>query len=123
MTLSIPLTYIEKRPRQVHCVIVQISCTAPVTGAHCIFTLLQVFTVEFGGTKRVVISGYHVMQDILVKQADNSSLRTTNSLPKSYTKIAKKHPGNLRISSFSQVLAVVGVYMDLPHFYGIGTIS
>ena len=106
-----------------HCAVVQISCTSPVTGVHCVLTLLQVFTVEFGGTKRVVISGYHVMQEILVKQADNSSLRTTNGLPKNYTKIAKKHPGNLRISSFSQVIAVVGVFMLLPHLYGIGTIS
>ena len=123
MTLKHPFTYSEKHPRQVHCEVVQISCTSPVTSVHCVLTLLQVFTVEFGGTKRVVISGYHVMQEILVKQADNSSLRTTNGLPKNYTKIAKKHPGNLRISSFSQVIAVVGVFMLLPHLYGIGTIS
>ena len=37
------------------------------------------------------------MQEILVKQADNSSLRTTNAMPKNYTEIARKDPGNLRI--------------------------
>ena len=47
------------------------------------FSFLQIFTFEFGGSKRIVISGYDEIHGILVKNADISSNRSVLSLSKS----------------------------------------
>lgn len=56
-------------------------------------SLFQVFTVEFGGAKRVVISGFENFQEILEKNADYSSNRTTKTMPQNYADIARERPG------------------------------
>ncbi|KAF6021961.1 hypothetical protein EB796_019732 [Bugula neritina] len=51
------------------------------------------YTIELGGIKRVVVSGYTIIQELLVKNADLSSNRTTLAMPANDTEIAKTTPG------------------------------
>ena len=55
------------------------------------------FTFEFGGYKRVVISGYEAMHKLLVKQADYTSNRSANSMTAQIKVIAKDTPGMFKI--------------------------
>ena len=57
--------------------------------------LLQLFTIELGGQKIVVVSSYEVMHELLVKNADFSSNRTVRTMPHHYEEIAKHTPGAL----------------------------
>ena len=57
--------------------------------------LLQLFTIELGGQKIVVVSSYEVMHELLVKNADFSSNRTVRTMPNHYEEIAKHTPGEL----------------------------
>ena len=61
----------------------------------------QVYTVQFGVTKRVILSGYENMRDVLIKHADHTSLRTTQAMPKNHTEISNKTPGNKSLLLFS----------------------
>ena len=55
--------------------------------------LLQLFTIELGGQKIVVVSSYEVMHELLLKNADFSSNRTVRPRPYHYKDIAKLTPG------------------------------
>ena len=55
--------------------------------------LIQIFTIELGGQKIVVISGYDAMHELLIKNADYASNRTTRTMPYHYEDIAKVTPG------------------------------
>ena len=54
---------------------------------------MQAFTFEFGGKKRVVVSGYEAIHKLLIKNADYTSTRSTNSMTADVRQIAEKTPG------------------------------
>ena len=55
--------------------------------------MIQIFTIELGGQKIVVVSGYDAMHELLVKNADYASNKTVRTLPYHYGDIAKVTPG------------------------------
>ena len=63
------------------------------------YSIFQVFTFEFGGSKRVIISGYDTIQNVLIKNADYSSSRSVNSMTKNIRTIAAETPGKVIVHS------------------------
>lgn len=58
---------------------------------------MQVFTFEFGGCKRVVISGYEAMHTVLVKNADYTSNHSIRSMTAETRNAFKNSPGKFNL--------------------------
>lgn len=54
---------------------------------------MKVYTIEFGGEKKVVVAGYATVYDVVMKNADHTSNRTARSMPKTLENSAKETPG------------------------------
>lgn len=61
--------------------------------------LLQLFTIEIGGEKKVVISGYENAAYVLIKKGENSSERSVGE--------------NRQTALSTAVTADPGIYLDL----------
>lgn len=62
-------------------------------------TVIQVFTVETGGSKRVIVSSYEVFRELLIKNGGITSTRDTLGLTKYLQKVYKQEPGELKRSN------------------------
>ncbi|XP_067946219.1 cytochrome P450 2C23-like [Watersipora subatra] len=62
----------------------------------------DVFTLETGGSKRVVVSGYETMQELLVRNAEHTSNRSTRSMSRSLQEYVREGTPGLLWASHPQ---------------------
>lgn len=72
------------------------SCAVVIVEVAAINNMMfQIFTIEFGGYKRVVVSGYDNFYKLLVKNADHTSTRCPDSLGPYVVEVVSREPGTI----------------------------
>ena len=56
----------------------------------------QLYTIEVGGTKRVVVSGYNTLHHLLVKNSEYINSRSAKAMPDRMVKSVAKTPGQVK---------------------------
>ena len=81
-----------------------------VKTAYCFF--LQIFTIETGGTKRVVVSGYDNFKHLLITHAGVTSMRGTQSRSDEARERLKNKPGKVCswewwMAAFAEIIWII----------------
>ena len=70
------------------------SCTSMISDPQLsVRSIIQVFTIEFGGHRRIMICGYDNIHSLLLKNSDYSSNRNASSMPPLLRDVVRETPG------------------------------